>query len=357
MSPSPTARGSQVYDVAVVGGGPAGATCAAFCAQAGLRTLLLEREKFPREKVCGDCLNPACWPTLRRLDLEERLRAEPHRVIEMVEFIGIGGQTVALPLPTQRDPEIVIKRSILDQLLLVRAEELGADVREEQTVTALEANGTWQIETNRERFAARNLVAADGRNSSVARLLKIFPRVPKERVALQAHVPLPANFGDKIILQLLPEGYSGQAPVNDRELNVCLVGRAPTIGRLRDWAARKFHLPADQTWRSITPLTRPPMMAPEENLYFVGDVARVVEPFTGEGIFYAIRSGELAAQAIVDRCPIRYAAAVTCMYRGRLWVNRLARAAVLSPRLTSALLRAGVVGPQFLQLLTAKVVR
>ena len=53
-----------MFDVAVVGGGPAGSTCSAMCARAGLRTLLLEREKFPREKVCGDCLNPACWSAL-----------------------------------------------------------------------------------------------------------------------------------------------------------------------------------------------------------------------------------------------------------------------------------------------------
>src|SRR6266567_7074810 len=55
----------EIFDVAVVGGGPAGSTCAAFCTTNGLRTLLIEREKFPREKVCGDCLNPQYWPALR----------------------------------------------------------------------------------------------------------------------------------------------------------------------------------------------------------------------------------------------------------------------------------------------------
>jgi flavin-dependent dehydrogenase len=59
----------MTFDVAIVGAGPAGATCAAHCAAAGLRTLLLERALFPREKVCGDCLNPACWPLLDRLHL------------------------------------------------------------------------------------------------------------------------------------------------------------------------------------------------------------------------------------------------------------------------------------------------
>jgi len=67
---------------------------------------------------------------------------------------------------------------------------------------------------------------------------------------------------------------------------------------LRRWAERQFQLPADQGWRTITPLTRSPVPSAHENLFFVGDAARVVEPFTGEGIYYALRSGELAADAV-----------------------------------------------------------
>src|SRR3954453_1685185 len=67
-----------MFDVAIVGSGPAGATCATFCPRAGLRTLLLEREKFPREKVCGDCLNPSCTPVLERLGVAQRVRQLPH---------------------------------------------------------------------------------------------------------------------------------------------------------------------------------------------------------------------------------------------------------------------------------------
>ncbi|MFL6505495.1 MAG: FAD-dependent monooxygenase, partial [Candidatus Udaeobacter sp.] len=52
----------QLFDVAIVGGGPAGSSSAAFCAIAGLQSLVLARETFPREKVCGDCFNPSCWP-------------------------------------------------------------------------------------------------------------------------------------------------------------------------------------------------------------------------------------------------------------------------------------------------------
>src|SRR3954467_11787796 len=118
-------------DVAIVGGGPAGASCAFFCAQAGLRTVVLERETFPREKVCGDCINPACWPVLHRLGVAETVRTSVHSPLEAVEFIAIDGKSVRVALPSDAASEIAIKRSLFDNLLLQRARELGAEVREE----------------------------------------------------------------------------------------------------------------------------------------------------------------------------------------------------------------------------------
>jgi len=275
-----------------------------------------------------------------------------------------------------------VKRSLFDDLLLRRARELRAHVREGTTVTALNCShgpvarpgrdapqrrgyrGDWRIETaTGERFSARTLVGADGRNSTVARLCNLLPRPARERVALQAHIPLPRNFGRRVVLQFLPEGYSGQAPVNETELNLCLVGTPPTISRLRRWAERYFEITSDQPWRTITPLTRSPVSCAHENLFFLGDAARVVEPFTGEGIYYAIRSGELAAIAISrtirgedQQATLReFARACAEMYRGRLWVNRLARAAVLSPRIASLLLRFGPLNPAIMRLMTKKI--
>src|ERR1043165_8065311 len=111
----------EVFDVAIVGGGPAGSTCAAFCARAGLRTVLIEREKFPREKVCGDCLNPECWPILRQLGIDQRVRESPHGPLESVAFIGLHDRSVEIELPHGEDAEISIKRSLFDALLLDRA--------------------------------------------------------------------------------------------------------------------------------------------------------------------------------------------------------------------------------------------
>ncbi|PYL04172.1 MAG: hypothetical protein DME31_04340 [Verrucomicrobia bacterium] len=355
----------EIFDVAIVGGGPAGSSCAAFCARGGLRTLVLEREKFPREKVCGDCLNPSCWPVLQRLSLAQRVRALPHSKLDSVEFIAIGGRNVIVDLPTGDDCELSVKRSLFDALLLKHARELGAHVREETTVTALAHDENWKIETaGGENFSARILIGADGRNSTVARLCNLLPRPARERVALQAHIALPQNFGRRVVLQFLPEGYSGQAPVNETELNLCLVGTPPTISRLRKWAEGHFEITANQSWRTITPLTRSPVPCAHENVLFIGDAARVVEPFTGEGIYYAMQSGELAAIAISkimrgedQQATLReFAGACAEMYRGRLWINRLARMAVLWPRAGSLFVRAAQIQPAIMSLFTRKIV-
>src|SRR6266699_2336768 len=370
----------EIFDVAIVGGGPAGSTCAAFCAAAGLRTLLLEREKFPREKVCGDCLNPSCGPVLRRLGIAERVGQLPHGILDAVEFIAVSGRKVIVDLPSGGEREIAIKRSLFDHLLMTRARELGALIHQESTITALagptmpylnrvydrRSNEHWKLGTEKgESFSAHLLVAADGRNSTVARLCNLLPRPERERIALQAHIPLPIKFDNRVVLQFLPNGYSGQAPVNDNELNLCLVSKPSQMPALRRWAEKQFGFSQNQLWRTITPLTRAAIPPAHENLLLIGDAARVVEPFTGEGIYYAVRSGELAANAIVkiirgeDRqLALReFARAHAQVYRGRLWINRLARAAVLSPKISSSFLRVAHFQPSILRLLTAKITK
>jgi len=357
-----------MFDVAIVGGGPGGSSCAAFCAAAGLRTAIFEREKFPREKVCGDCINPACWPILRRLGVAGRIQALAHGKLDRVDFIGIGGPRVRVALPSDENAEIAIKRSLFDDVLLERARQLGATVFESATVSALTSpdprDEYWKISVGEEIVKGRTLVAADGRNSTIARLCGLLPRPAKERVALQTHVPIPPDFGDRVVLQFRPEGYSGQAPVGEEQLNLCLVSVPRQIASLRAWAEKRFGISPNHSWRTITPLMRESISPAQPSLFFVGDSARVVEPFTGEGIYYALASGELAAKAIALQreggnagdVAIAYSAAHAQLYRGRLWINRLARTAVLSPRIGSAFLRMARFQPALLRLLTGQIV-
>jgi menaquinone-9 beta-reductase len=358
----------ETFDVIIAGGGPAGAACASFCAKSGLRVLVLEREVFPREKVCGDCLNPNCWAVLDRLGVRDEVKNLTHSPLDRVEFIAINGRSVSIDLPQGRYAQIGVKRSLLDDLLLNHAKESGATVQNSCTVTALRSitPRLWRVETSKgETFQTKIIVAADGRNSTVARLLNCAPTAHRDRVALQTHIPLPHDFGSRIVLQFLSEGYSGQAPTGPDQLNVCLVSTAPRIGILKEWAQGHFGLDRDHAWRTVTPLTRAPLKPAQDSVFFVGDAARVVEPFTGEGIFYALASGELAARFITRRVERKDDAAVLhqfvtehrALYRGRLWINRLARAAVLSPRVASTCVQLAKIQPSLLRLLTAKVVR
>jgi flavin-dependent dehydrogenase len=166
-----------------------------------------------------------------------------------------------------------------------------------------------------------------------------------------------------VVLQFLDGGYSGQSPVNESELNVCLVAKPRGMEKLKSWAGVRFGLSLDHAWRTTTPLTRSSISPAHENLFLIGDAARVVEPFTGEGIYYAMRSGELAAEAITNlirgedrQSTLRdFARGYAELYHGRLWINRLARSSVLWPRLGSFFVHAARIDSSILTLLTAKI--
>ncbi len=344
------------HDAIVVGAGPAGSVCAAHLAQGGRRVLLLEKSRFPRPKVCGDCLNPSVWPIIDRLALRERLRALPHVAVRHVSYHGIGGHSLRFDLPASESGEIVVKRRDLDALLVARAVELGVDFRDDVAVTSLSPG--WSVETPAGRFGAPLLLAADGRNSTLARLAGRLPASSRERVALQCHCPRPADHDDSVRMHFYPGGYGGTARANADEINVCLVAKPRNLAAVKARAAAEFALDEETEWRTTAPLTRRDARdLARDGLFLLGDAARVVEPFTGEGIFYAMRSGEIAAEAILAGFDAEsaYRRAHAEMYRGRLWVNRVARFAGLHPRLTSLALRAFRGWPEPLGALTAKV--
>jgi flavin-dependent dehydrogenase len=291
---------------------------------------------------------------LDRLGVSERLLDLPHSQLAGVEFVGIFGRPLRVPLQPSSRGEIAMKRSLLDQLLLTRAGELGTEIRSGSSVTAV-THG-WQVTCGAQTFSSRYLVAADGRNSTVARLLQLLPPAHKDRLGLQTHLPTSVDFGERVSMRFLPQGYCGIASVGDDQLNLCLVSTAALMPELKSWATAHFQLPPDQPWRSIAPLARAPLPPVHGNLLLIGDTARVVEPFTGEGIYYALASGALAAEHLQRGDLPGYAAAHARLYRGRLWVNQLAKLAVLHPLITSALLQIARHRLELLRFLTQKVV-
>ncbi len=344
----------------IVGAGPAGTSCAIRAAQLGMEVMILERARFPRDKVCGDCLTPRIWSYFETLGMRERVEALPSVRLKAVCFEDTKECPVEVSLPGESQAEVAVKRSLLDAALLQKAKELGVRVEEESPVETIQPR--WKVTTVGGRvWGAPVLIAADGRNSTVARLAGVLPPARRDRLAVQAHIPMLAGWESRVGLLLRPEGYVGVAPVDAETLNLCLVSTKSGIQGLKRWADLRFSIPANTEWRSLAPLVRKPVEHFPPGMLGVGDVGRVVEPFTGEGITYAVASGILAAEALIAEPQWRDIAArfrcdMAMLYRGRLWVNGLSRLAVERPHLGNAVLRLGRRWPGILNLLTAKVV-
>lgn len=349
------------YDVLVVGAGPAGAAAGALTARAGLSTLVLERTQFPREKVCGDCLNPGAWKILDRLGVSELIDRLPSAKLHWVEFLDFGGRSIRFELPAENRGERGIRRKVFDDALIKHAISVGAEVRFGNPVLKVQNGSGWKVTTNEETVQARFLLAADGRNSSVARLLAEYPKTRTDRVALQTHFSADAE--PHVTLQLCQYGYLGLATIGEGLTNLCLVCRPEHAERFRQEATVKFGLTAEHHWQSITPLTRSAIQTKRANLMYIGDAARVVEPLTGEGMLYALQSGMLAADAISSAITnssdpaVIYGQQHRKVYRHRLWVNQLARLAVLHPGISNRFLGLLRLNPAPLRYLTSKVVR
>ncbi len=116
-------QGDLHCDVLIVGAGPAGSSSASFLARKGLNTIICDKAAFPREKICGDCINPGCWELFGLLGVADEVAAHAERV-SGVRIAGRYSRTLDIPIPVptgKNTPFVAIKRSILDEILLKRA--------------------------------------------------------------------------------------------------------------------------------------------------------------------------------------------------------------------------------------------
>ncbi len=298
-----------MHDVIVVGLGPGGATAATDLARAGLSVLGLEWKTHPRYKVCGGALSAR---------IDRLLEPDYHSVVEdtihRVRFQFAGTEAFEI---TSRDPiAYMVMRDRFDALLVGKAREAGALVRQnERAVRVHEYADRVEVETQQGRYRAKVVVGADGANSLVARTL--FPERRGRVVgALEGEVLLNGTTSGlgagAIVLDLgvVAGGYGWVFPKEGR-LSVGLGGfqgrhrnqRAayqgfvktePTLGGLAvpDGLGHPIPLYAGKETERL-PLTT-------SRSLLVGDSAHLVDPMLGEGIYYAIMSGRLAARAITD---------------------------------------------------------
>jgi geranylgeranyl reductase family protein len=309
------------FDVAIVGAGPAGSSAAIFLARKGYSVALLDKSLFPRDKLCGDFLNPVNWEIFEKLGIDDKLLASEH---EKVSSFRISTPTVEACIPLtssngQRAFGLGLRRSLLDNLLLKRAEREGATVRQGFRINSLcrEDHG-WILSESEDAdggaVRSRLLIAADGRNSWVAHRLALARQAENSgrHIAFQLHLRGCRRIGGEVQIHLFPGGYAGLVGLGGDMVNLCLTvdkekaRKTLTADALREKCLYKnLHLRETLQdteivgdMRSVYPVYFSPRRCCGDRFMLAGDAARVTEPITGEGVYFALKSGELAAEAI-----------------------------------------------------------
>jgi flavin-dependent dehydrogenase len=317
-----------IWDVVIAGGGPAGAATALHLARVGVRALVLDRTRFPRDKPCSEYLNPAAVAALTRLGPEVGAgvaAAAPARVAGFRLFAPSGvAATLAFTAPRPDAPVphgLALPRRTLDAIVLAAAARAGATVREGVAVTDVRDGGDVVTVIARGERGARDaivtraVVGADGLGSLVARRVGRRFITPPYRVAFTAHLSDVAGVADWGELHVGRGGYVGLGPVGGGVTTVALVlplaavrgrGRA-TRDAFRDALDRfpglRGRFASSTMVRPVLatgPFARWTTRAAGDRALLVGDAADFFDPFTGQGLFAALRGAELAAAALLD---------------------------------------------------------
>ena len=355
------------FDVAIIGAGPAGSSAAIQLATKGYSVALLDKEQFPREKLCGDFLNPVNWPLLRELKVERAVLARPHEKVSIFRFTSFSGEEAEIPLPAGRDGAVVglgLRRFDLDHVLLERANSLGVTVLDGWKPKELERQPDgWMLKADKSLLGARVLIGADGRNSWVAHHLGLAdPAAMQGRsVGFQFRLKCSNRSTGKSEIHLFPGGYAGVVGLDG---NTVTLGLAIEKHRLLDgrpeqsllesilpqnpWLKEILRSGSVSEMRSTYPVYFPPRRTYGDGVLLVGDAARVNEPVTGEGIYFALKSGVFAAKTVDEGFQMSdfsaarlrsYERNCRSAFRARRAINALIRWLIYRPALLSRVIR------------------
>jgi flavin-dependent dehydrogenase len=297
------------YDLIVIGGGPAGTSAALAAARAQRSVLLLERGRFPRHKVCGE------FVSAESLGLLSSLLDDPYSPL-LRDAVRIPCARLFLDgrlLQSAVDPPAAsIARLDLDAALWHSAEHRGVDARQQVTVQSIAGAGPFRITTTAGEFGGHSLVNASGRWSNL-NLPPSESAIPTEKwLGIKAHFAESLS-EPSVDLYFFKGGYCGVQPVRVNgegapagRVNASAMVRAEVASTLPEVFAQ--HPALHERSRSWNPLSDPVSTSPlifrdpqpeRDGVLMVGDAAGFVDPFVGDGISLALRSGDLAARCLL----------------------------------------------------------
>jgi menaquinone-9 beta-reductase len=294
---------SERYDLIVIGGGPAGTSAAITAARGGSRVLLLERGRFPRHKVCGEFISAESLALLKWLFaaaqqdlLDQSLRLSESHVL-------LDGRSLRIPIDP---PAASISRYDLDLALWEAARRAGVTALAETTAQPIAEENPFRIQTSAGDFLARTVINASGRWSN------LNPAAQRSRwLGLKAHFRGPMEEETPSVdLYFFDGGYCGVLPVRGPDgallINACALFRPGVTSTFKDLFPRHpiLHARSRQWTPAFAPLSTFPVTFPTPRpvsglIPNTGDAAGFVDPFVGDGIALALRSGHLAASSLL----------------------------------------------------------
>ncbi len=319
----------QAFDVIIVGGGPSGSSCATFLGKAGKDVLLLDKAKFPRDKICGDGISGKSVKILAELGTLPAMSKSEHIEMYGVTFSSPKGRVVKIDSKGksgERPPGFVARREVFDNVIFQNAKKYARTLEGFQVIDLLwqgdQVVGVTGLETSTRKkysFKAKVVVGADGAASVIASKVKLDEIDEAHQiVAIRCYYKGVKNLNDTIELHFINEllpGYFWIFPLANGMANVGS-GMITT-----DLKKKKVNL-QEATMRAIkeNPLFKARFEGAEQVTPFkswslpvgskhkkahgngfilIGDAASLIDPFTGEGIGNALVSGKIAAEYIV----------------------------------------------------------